>query len=164
MVETKRDLTIKEVLGILTGTFGFLFTTIAKGVAPLDAAIIACIIAALGFLYAWFGVKQVSITQLGDVLLSILKIAADKTKDIASKMLEIEVLIKKEMEVLNLSWETLNESADGSLKTTADVAKAVADVAAALPGKIGDVAKTAAMVISQLTATPTPTPTTEPPK
>ncbi len=121
---------------------------------PVKASIISAIVAGLGFLFAWFGIQQVSITQLGSVLTSVLKILADKSKNAQEKMLEIEVLLKKECELLNISWAQLNCEGDTALKSVTEVV----NIAATLPGKLGEVANVAATALNALQ------PPTEPPK
>lgn len=154
MVETKKELPIKAVIGILVGVFGFLFTSIYNGMDMLNAITISAFLAIMGFFYAWFGIQQVSITQVAKFLTDILSIVADKSKEIPAKMLEIELTIKKYLEVLNSSWNALNENGKNALRTASDVISA----ASGLPGTIGAVAKTAKAALDSLQSNPTPPP------
>jgi homoserine dehydrogenase len=145
-METKKELSIKSVLGILVGTFSFLFTSIANGMNTYNAIIISAVIAGAGFLFAWFGLQQISIVQLGKMLTDVLTILSDKTKDAQAKMLEIELTIKKELEILNLSWNALNSDGQSALKTVTEVVCAATN----LPGQLGAVAKVAATALESL--------------
>jgi len=110
MVETKGELSDKVVLGILAGAFSFLITALANGVAVWTAVVISVVIAVLGFVFAVVGVQQISVTRLGTMFLELLRILLDKTKTPQEKTLLVEMTIKKEMELLNLSWTILNEA------------------------------------------------------
>ena len=160
----KTQFTLKELCGIVITTFSALFGTyFFSGSFTITSAISAAVVTVFAIIWSVLGVPTAKVSDVVALLTRYITILSNPAKTLAEKHLEIELNIKKDLEIYNAAWVAVNESADpaataakatAAITSTATVVQKIANaVADAAPDgtKTDTAAKTIARVASAFT-------------